>query len=711
MKTDMQLIKTILPAMAVAAMPLIGAIASVPAPENVPELMKTFAGNAVESVAEWEYTRAPEILERYTSEVFGVRPKEADERGRVSFETLEESDALDGKAVRKRVLVNFETPNGRFTFPFVAFIPKSEKPAPAFVLICNRPEAKRDEKFWPVKEIVARGYATASFLFSDIVPDDAKTAFSQGVIATFAVGAERTDGSWGTISAWAWAASRVMDWIETEPRIDAKRVGVVGHSRGGKTALWTGVTDKRFAMVCSNDSGCSGAKLNHIDLPESETIAKINARFPHWFAKNYRKYRGKEREMDFDQHELLALVAPRLLCVASATKDDWAGQRGEWWAAKLASSVWELYGGNGLAAEAFPAPDSPQQDGSISYHLRTGKHDLTPYDWKCYMDFADRHGWRRVVAEAESALRQCGGSGVANPVWAKDFPDPTTWRADDGTYRATSTALTILKSSDFRHWESTGRRVFTHSDEKRIRKEWKNIWAPDAFKLGDEYLLYVSLVNCDTNSAIAVYSSKSPEGPFKDGRIVTRSADTGIRDTIDPEVVRDDRDGTLWLFFGSTGKIHRVKLAPDGKSLESDAQYEHVAGLWGNEKTHPTRKGIFEGCYLHRRGGWWYLFASHGCYWNHTYSIAVGRAKALDGPFLDREGRRMTDGFATPVVESKNGDRFFGPGHNGEIVTIDGRDYIPFHCHVVGERPKDRPLFVSELKWSGDGWPYVESLK
>ena len=299
----------------------------------------------------------------------------------------------------------------------------------------------------------------------------------------------------------------------------------------------------------------------------------------------------------------------------------------------------------------------------------------------------------------------------ANPVWAGDFPDPTTWRADDGTYRATSTALTILKSRDFRCWEPTGKRVFTRADEKRIRQKWKNIWAPDVFRLGDEYLIYVSLVNCDTNSAIAVYSSKDPEGPFKDGRIITRSIDTGIRDTIDPEVVRDDRDGALWLFFGSTGKMHRVKLSPDGKSLSPDAKYEHVAGLWGNENDDPARKRIFEAAYLHRRNGWWYLFVSRGFYANHTYSIAVGRATTLDGPFLDRKGRKMTDGFATKVIASKKGDRFFGPGHNGEIVTVDGHDYITFHCHVAGEHSKDRPLFVAELTWDAADWPYVESLK
>jgi len=169
--------------------------------------------------------------------------------------------------------------------------------------------------------------------------------------------------------------------------------------------------------------------------------------------------------------------------------------------------------------------------------------------------------------------------------------------------------------------------------------------------------------------------------------------------------VRDDRDGTLWLFFGSTGKMYRVKLAPDGKSLAPDAKYEHVAGIWGNEKDDPERLKVFEGAYLHKRGDWWYLFASKGWYGNHTYSIVVGRARTLDGPFLDRYGRDMRDGFATVVAEFGRNDRLFGPGHNGDIFTIDGKDYIPHHCHVKGSDPAARLFFIRELFWDSDGWP------
>ena len=303
------------------------------------------------------------------------------------------------------------------------------------------------------------------------------------------------------------------------------------------------------------------------------------------------------------------------------------------------------------------------------------------------------------------AAAAAGIPPAKNPVWPEDFPDPTFWRAPDGTFRAAATSQKILKSKDFFTWTDTGKRIFSDAEYAQVKKKWKWIWAPDAFKLGDEYLMYVALVNSAEDSAIAVYSSKSADGPFTDGRIIVRGKDTGIKDTIDPEVVRDPETGTLWLFFGSTGKMHRVRLSPDGKSLAPGAVCEHVAGV--DVADDPSREKVFEGAYLKRRNGWWYLFASKGWYANHTYAVVVGRAKTLAGPFLDREGRPMKDGFATVVLSSREGDRFFGPGHNGEIVTIGGRDWIPYHCHVQGRNPQARPLFIRELEWDADGWPHV----
>lgn len=379
----------------------VGSAAFAAKPVNVPELLTTFDGKKVSSVEQWEKVRAPELLEEFTSEEYGRRPVERP--AALAFEKAEpDAVMMDGKALRKRIRVMYAGPYGGGSFVFTAFIPRQDKPAPAFLLICNRnpdenidPMRKIKSGFWPAEEIVDRGYAAIAFWNGDLAPDR-NTGNTQGVFAAFR---DVTQGpswdGWGTLSAWAWGASRVMDWIETEPLLDAGKVAVVGHSRGGKTALVTGVYDKRFAMACSNNSGCSGAKLNHIDLPKSEHIFQITRSFMYWFCPNYVTHVNAEKEWRVDQHEFVALMAPRLVCIASATEDHWAGQEGEYYSGLFASPAWELYGKKGLVADGFPQAETPLQEGCISYHLRTGKHNLTPYDWARYMDFADRHGWRK----------------------------------------------------------------------------------------------------------------------------------------------------------------------------------------------------------------------------------------------------------------------------------------------------------------------------
>ena len=376
---------------------------------KVPPLMKCADGTEVKDAETWEKKRRVEIKELLQREEYGFRPVERPE-GLVFERVGEDRVMMDGQAVRTRIRASWKGTEGEGSFVFTAFLPtKAKKPAPSFVLICNRdpaehidPERRNRTGFWPAERIVARGYAAVAFWNGDIAPDVKSEVFTNGVYACWNRSGQRGDDTWGALSAWAWGASRVLDWIETEPRLDAKHVAVVGHSRGGKTALVAGAMDERFALACSNDSGCGGARTSRFKTAFTEPIAHITSAFPHWFCRNYRKYVGKEMETPFDQHQLVALMAPRLCAIGSATWDTWAGALGEWQTAALASPAWELYGRQGLSSVAVPelsagAPigGTCVQGGFISYHCRPGVHDLTPYDWERYMDFADRHGWTR----------------------------------------------------------------------------------------------------------------------------------------------------------------------------------------------------------------------------------------------------------------------------------------------------------------------------
>jgi len=387
---------------------------------TLPDPLVCNDGTKVENRRMWRQRRRAQVLELFREHVYGRAPVGRPDG--MTFEVFESADdALGGKARRKQVRVNFTGQADGPGMDVLIYLPvKARRPVPTFVLLnfqgnhaVNADPAIRLASSWvadsrdgvennrateasrgkaasrfPIEAILERGYGLATIYYGDIDPDF-HDGFKNGVHAAFDPPAGRAADAWGSIAAWAWGLSRAVDYFETDKEIDAKRVIVVGHSRLGKTSLWAGAEDERFAMVVSNDSGCGGAALSR--RAYGETVKRINTSFPHWFCENFKKYNDNEGACPVDQHELIALAAPRSVYVASADKDLWADPRGEFLAAKHASAVYELFGDKGLGVEEMPGLDSPVQIGRIGYHVRTGGHDLTEYDWQRYMDFADKH--------------------------------------------------------------------------------------------------------------------------------------------------------------------------------------------------------------------------------------------------------------------------------------------------------------------------------
>lgn len=326
-------------------------------------------------VAAWEKGERAEVLKWYSEHQFGETPL-----GRPADEVIGERSVSFAEG-RIRIDITLVLPPGA----------SKEHPAPVFLFgdhssQMRPPYAKKVYAGIPVETITARGYAYVTWNFNDVCPNASNFSkdierWADGVIAWQATGdpkarnIARTPTSWGTIGAWAWGHSRVMDWIETRPELDAKRVAVLGHSRGGKTALWAAAQDQRFAMSISNNSGCGGAKLNNFDCPESEHIGQILKTFPNWFCCNYAEWIDRDQEITHDSDDLLRLIAPRLCYVASATEDRWAGPAAEKAAWVRAHDLWKAYG-------------HPER---LGYHIREGKHQLTPFDWDRYLDFADKY--------------------------------------------------------------------------------------------------------------------------------------------------------------------------------------------------------------------------------------------------------------------------------------------------------------------------------
>ncbi len=387
---------------------------SVP-PYILPDPLQIKSGEKVSSVKQWESVQRPYIYHLFEENVYGRYPIK---HTAIRYQVLSQvNNALSGKAIRKQIRVYFSALDTTANMDILLYIPANAKQAvPVFmglnfygnqstiadtgvtitpkwvikgvgILDNKATEASRAVQWqqWDIEEAIDRGYAVATVFCGDLEPDFPegwKTGIRFKLQHELAI---RPD-EWGAMGAWAWGLSRMVDYLEKEPLVNAKQIILIGHSRLGKAALWAGASDQRFAAIISNESGEGGAALSKRYY--GETVAIINQKFPHWFAENYKKYNDKTDLLPIDQHMLLSLLAPRPLYVASALGDQWSDPKGEFLSAWHAGNVYALYGKKGVGIDTMPAIEHPVGN-QIRYHIRNGKHDVTEYDWRQYLRFAD----------------------------------------------------------------------------------------------------------------------------------------------------------------------------------------------------------------------------------------------------------------------------------------------------------------------------------
>jgi hypothetical protein len=373
-------------------------------------------GKPVRTAKEWTTRRRAEILELFASNVYGHSPQPPAD---LNYEIFDANDhALAGKAVRKQITVYFSQKKDGPKEDLLIYVPaNAKKPVPVILAInfsgnqavstdpairlatlwnrkTHEPQRASEDlrgtmKDFDLEKILARGYAFATLCYQDIEPDF-KGGYVHGIRPLFLKGGqtEPAPDDWGAIGAWSYGLSRAMDYLEKDKSVDAKRVAIMGHSRLGKTVLWTGAMDTRFAMMISSCSGEGGASLARRNY--GETVRNLVDVFPYWFCSSFAKYADRADQLPVDTHELIALSAPRPVYVTGAEEDKWADPKGEFLACVGAGPVYRLLGAQDLGTDRMPPLNQPIMH-TIGFHYRTGAHAVTAFDWDQFLTFADMH--------------------------------------------------------------------------------------------------------------------------------------------------------------------------------------------------------------------------------------------------------------------------------------------------------------------------------
>ena len=382
---------------------------------NLPPVLETTGGRKITNRRNWERRRRPEILRLFEENVYGRMP--AKPRSFHYRITEQSHSALAGKAIRKQLTLYFSEKDSNAAMNLILYLPKNAGPAPVFIglnfksnpsintdpaILPSRYQATKDGKIipvergvqsgrWPLQQIIEAGFGVATAYYQDIEPDHAE-GWKTGIRTLLKDELHIQPEEWSALGVWAWGLSRIQDYLEKDPDVDAKKTIVTGHSRLGKAALWAAAQDQRFAIVVSNNSGEGGAALARRNY--GETIRVLNTAFPHWFVDKYEQYNDHPENMPVDQHMLIAMAAPRPVYVASAVDDRWADPRGEFLSLQYSSPVFELYQLPTIKTESWPGPEGinhPIGTPFMHYHLRAGGHDITPYDWQQYIQFAKEY--------------------------------------------------------------------------------------------------------------------------------------------------------------------------------------------------------------------------------------------------------------------------------------------------------------------------------
>jgi hypothetical protein len=383
----------------------------------LPEALRSATGEKITSAEQWEKIRRPQLISLFASQIYGVPFTLNRSAIGIKYETVSENpNALNGKAICKQVKIILSGKGLTREIILLIYLPKTLKEnipvflgynfngnhtvhddpsiiiSPSLAKISSRDQSQlrgSQSTRWSIDRIVNEGFAVITACYHDVFPDQ-KDLKNESILPLFDDYELRKNDPQAeqAIGAWARGSSLMMDYIESEKIFDAKRVALMGHSRQGKAALWAGVLDSRFAIVISNDAGCGGAAISKRKF--GETVELITTAFPHWFCPAFTLYANNEDVLPVDQHELIALIAPRPVYIASAEEDLWADPKGEFLSGVYAGPVYHLYGLKGLETEVMPSLNSPIMN-HIGYHIRTGIHDVTDYDWKCYIEFAKKH--------------------------------------------------------------------------------------------------------------------------------------------------------------------------------------------------------------------------------------------------------------------------------------------------------------------------------